>query len=53
MEKTENQDTDIQKQTTEKTDQEIESNDRRPASKFITTEGRIVDAIEAILPEDH
>lgn len=35
-EKTENQDTEIQKQATEKTEQEIQSNDWHPASKPIT-----------------
>lgn len=37
------QDIDIQKQAAEKTDQDVQPNNQRPASKFITTEGKIVD----------
>lgn len=48
-EKTGIQDTEMQKQATEKRDQEIQPNDRRPASKFITTEGKIVDDFDTRL----
>ncbi len=52
MEKAENQNTDIQKQVTEKTDREIQSNDQRPTPKHITTEGKIVDAINRSLGKE-
>ncbi len=37
---------DLQKQASEKTDQEIQTNNRRPASKFVTKEGKIVDGFD-------
>jgi len=46
MKRTNNQDTEKQKQVSEKTDQEVRLNYRSPAAKFVTTEGKIVDAFD-------
>lgn len=48
-ENAENQDVDTQKQATEKADEETHSNGRRSASKFVTTEGKIVDGFNYTL----